>query len=186
MTDSRSVRTIHSTRLEVLKGDLLRQPVDAIVNAANASLQHGGGVAGAILRGGGMQIQRESDEWIRVNGRVAHAHPAYTGAGVLPFRYIIHAVGPIWGQGDEDRKLTDAVRGTLELAAKLELKSVALPAISTGIYGFPRERAARIILMTEIDWLSHHPHSGLTLVMNVLYDQTTCDLFSAELEAQLP
>lgn len=185
MTDAHSFRMIHATRLEVLKGDLLRQPVEAIVNAANANLQHGGGVAGAILRGGGMQIQRESDEWIRVNGRVSHAHPAYTGAGVLPFKYIIHAVGPIWGQGDEDRKLADAVRGTLEVAAHLEVKSVALPAISTGIFGFPRDRAAHIILETEIDWLAHHPHSGLLLVMNVLYDQPTCDLFTAELESQL-
>ena len=99
-------------RLELAQGDLTEEPLDAIVNAANAHLQHGGGVAGAIVRKGGYQIQEESNAWVRKYGPVSHAKPAYTSAGKLPCHYIIHAVGPVWGEGDEDAKLAAAVSGS--------------------------------------------------------------------------
>ena len=83
-------------RLEIVQGDITGETVDAIVNAANSHLQHGAGVAGAILRRGGYQIQQESLEWVRQHGPVTHAEPAYTSAGKLPCRYVIHAVGPVW------------------------------------------------------------------------------------------
>src|SRR5512146_11618 len=106
------IRTISypsGQRLELVSGDLTEEQVDAIVNAANSHLAHGGGVAGAIVRRGGPSIQAESDAWVHKHGPVTHAEPAYTGAGRLPCRYVIHAVGPIWGAGDEDGKLADAV-----------------------------------------------------------------------------
>ena len=92
-------------RFELLQADLTQQTVDAIVNAANSSLEHGGGVAAAILRAGGPIIQTESRAWVRDHGPVEHAHPAYTRAGKMPCKWVIHAVGPIWGSQDEEAKL---------------------------------------------------------------------------------
>ena len=91
--------------LQIVQGDITHENVDAIVNAANEKLKHGGGVAAAISRRGGPAVQRESDQWIEEHGPVSHAEPAYTSAGELPAQYVIHAVGPVWGSGDEDAKL---------------------------------------------------------------------------------
>jgi O-acetyl-ADP-ribose deacetylase len=171
---------IADTRLEIASGDITTEEVDAIVNAANAYLQHGGGVAGAIVRKGGQAVQQESEQWIQQHGRVEHAHPAYTSGGKLPCKYVLHAVGPIWGEGNEDKKLADAVYGSLELAVQLQISSLAFPAISTGIYGFPKGRAARIILQTQTDWLTSHPDSPLRLVRNVLFDEATRQVYIVE------
>jgi O-acetyl-ADP-ribose deacetylase (regulator of RNase III) len=165
--------------LQLVQGDLTEEQVDAIVNAANSHLQHGGGVAGAISRRGGPQIQAESDAWVRKNGPVPHASPAYTGAGNLPCRYVIHAVGPVWGEGQEDQKLQAAVTGTLELADRLSLASLAFPAISTGIYGFPKPRAARIMLAALQSYFARQSSSKLCQVRIVLFDQLTLDAFSS-------
>ena len=88
--------------IQIVQGDITIENVDAIVNAANEHLQHGGGVAWAISKKGGPTIQKESDEWIRQHGLVPHSHPAWTSGGLLPAKYVIHAVGPVWGDGDED------------------------------------------------------------------------------------
>src|SRR3990172_8126392 len=95
--------------VQIVQGDITVEGVDAIVNAANEHLQHGGGVAWAISNKGGPAIQQESDEWVREHGRVSHSHPAWTSGGRLPAKYVIHAVGPVWGDGDEDSKLESAV-----------------------------------------------------------------------------
>ena len=138
--------------IQIVQGDLTAETTDAIVNAANEHLSHGGGVAWAIVRGGGEIIQQESDDWIYKHGTVSHARPAWTSGGDLPARYVIHAVGPVWGStqnasasGDEDNKLTAAVKGSLEVADELKCSSISFPAISTGIFGFPKVRAADII-----------------------------------------
>lgn len=162
---------------QLVQGDLTQQDVDAIVNAANNRLQHGGGVAGVISRVGGPSIQQESDEWVRQHGPVPHDRPAYTGAGNLMQQYVIHAVGPIWGSGDEDRKLADAVNGSLRLADELKLSSIAFPAISTGIYGFPKERAAGVIYKAINDYFVRTPQSRLADVRLVLYDRPTLQVF---------
>ena len=163
--------------IQVAQGDLTAETVDAIVNAANAYLKHGGGVAGAIVQKGGRVIQEESVDWVRKNGPVSHAEPAYTSAGRLPCKYVIHAVGPVWGDGDEDRSLAAAVLGSLKLADQLELKSIAFPAISTGIFGFPKDRAARIIYRAFQDYFAQHPASGLKVVRLTLFDQATVKTF---------
>lgn len=167
-------------RLEITQGDLTREPVDAIVNAANAHLDHGGGVAGAIVRAGGKAIQDESDAWVREHGPVSHAEPAYTQAGSLPARFIIHAVGPVWGEGDEARKLTDAITGSLRRADELDLSSIAFPAISTGIFGFPKDRAARLFFQAIPAYFAQNPSSGLELVRIVLWDEDSVRVFMIE------
>lgn len=166
--------------LELLAGDLTEQKVDAIVNAANSHLMHGGGVAAAIVRKGGEIIQEESDAWVRKNGEVSHAQPAYTHAGRLPCRYVIHAVGPIWGSGDEEHKLSQAIRGSLELAEKLGLASLAFPPISTGIFGFPKDKAARVFMNTFQKYFDEHQKSTLGIVRLVIIDQATFHVFVEE------
>jgi O-acetyl-ADP-ribose deacetylase (regulator of RNase III) len=163
--------------LQIVQGDITMEEVDAIVNAANEYLQHGGGVAWAIVRRGGDVIQDESDKWIKQHGLVSHAHPAWTSGGALPANYVIHAVGPVWGDGDEDNKLADAVAGSLRVADELKLSSIAMPAISTGIFGFPKDRAAKIILKGIEDYFSK-TKSGLKIVRLTLFDKATIDIFT--------
>jgi O-acetyl-ADP-ribose deacetylase (regulator of RNase III) len=163
--------------LQIVQGDITTEEVDAIVNAANEHLQHGGGVAWAISKRGGLTVQQESDEWVRKKGIVDHAHPAWTSGGLLPAKYVIHAVGPVWGEGGEDVKLSAAVTGSLRVADKLELHSIALPAISTGIFGFPKERAAQIILGAIETYFKENASSGIKVVRLVLFDQSTADAF---------
>lgn len=162
--------------IQIVQGDITVEEVDAIVNAANEHLQHGGGVAWAIVKKGGPVIQRESDAWIHQHGGVTHARPAWTSGGQLPAGYVIHAVGPVWGDGDEDQKLSDAVTGSLRVADELNCASIAMPAISTGIFGFPKERAAKIIFAAIEDYFDSEK-SGLLFVKLVLFDQPTVDVF---------
>ena len=162
--------------IQIVQGDITNESVDAIVNAANEHLQHGGGVAWAISKKGGPAIQKESDAWIRRHGPVSHSHPAWTSGGNLPAKYVIHAVGPIWGDGDEDNKLAQAVTGSLRVADELKCTSIALPAISTGIFGFPKERAAGIIFST-IEEYFESDLSGIKVVKLTLFDQGTVDVF---------
>jgi O-acetyl-ADP-ribose deacetylase len=164
-------------RLEIIQGDITAQATDAIVNAANRYLEHGAGVAGAIVRKGGAQVQAESLQWVLEHGLVPHAEPAFTHAGSLPCRYIIHAVGPAWGEGEEVKKLASAIHGSMQVAEKLGLASIAFPAISTGIFGFPKLLAAQTILSTIHAYLASNPTSGLKLIRLVLYDQETLQSF---------
>jgi O-acetyl-ADP-ribose deacetylase (regulator of RNase III) len=130
--------------VRLVQGDITTIPVDAIVNAANEGLRRGGGVDGAIHRAGGPAILKEC---IRLGGCRTGDAKATTG-GNLPARHVIHAVGPVWRDGEhgEDDLLASAYRRSVEVAAGLECTSVSFPAISTGIYGFPIERAAPIAL----------------------------------------
>lgn len=161
--------------LQLVQGDLTVETTDAIVSAANELLQHEGGVAWSISRRGGAAIQAESDAWVEAHGPVQHDAPAWTSGGNLPCRYVIHAVGPVWGAGDEDAKLAAAVIGSLRAADRLGLSSLSMPAISTGIFGFPKERAARIILSAIREYFA--APSGLKLVRLVLLDAGTVGAF---------
>ena len=163
--------------IQIVQGDITIENVDAMVNAANEHLQHGGGVAWAISKKGGPSIQKESDEWIRQHGPVPHARPAWTSGGLLPAKYVIHAVGPVWGDGDEEAKLADAMTGSLRVADELKLSSIALPAISTGIFGFPKDRAARIISSSIEKYFVENASSTVKTVKLVLFDQPSVDVF---------
>ena len=162
---------------QIVQGDITTENVDAIVNAANSRLQHGGGVAWSISRRGGKIIQSESNAWAREHGEVSYASPAYTSAGELPCKYVIHAVGPVWGDGEEDAKLVDAISGSLRVASDLGLVSVSLPAISTGIFGFPKELAAKIIFSTIEQYLTQNPASPLQTVRLILYGEADANLY---------
>jgi O-acetyl-ADP-ribose deacetylase (regulator of RNase III) len=164
-------------KLEICQGDITTEETDAIVNAANRYLEHGAGVAGAIIRRGGSQIQAESRRWVLEHGLVTHSEPAYTHAGNLHCRYIIHAVGPAWGEGDEVDKLGAAIRGSLQVAVRLGLDSIAFPAISTGIFGFPKPLAAQLMLSTIQNFLAANPSSNIKLVRLVLFDPETLQAF---------
>lgn len=164
-------------KIQIAQGDITEEGVDAVVNAANEHLQHGGGVARTISKKGGSTIQKESNEWVRQHGRVPHARPAWTSGGCLPAKYVIHAVGPVWGDGDEDSKLADAVRGSLQVADELKCSSIALPAISTGIFGFPKERAAKIIFSSIENYFLDNPSSTAKTIKLVLFDQSSVDVF---------
>ena len=174
-TDKRIVIQMNNTTLELVEGDITDFDVEAIVNPANEKLLLGGGVAGVIKRKGGPSVQEEC----RRIGSTPTGTAVITGAGKLKYRHIIHAVGPKMGEGDEDRKLSSAVRASLALADRHGLKSLAMPAISTGNYGFPVDRCARILL-TEV----HRYLQGgtkLQRVIVVLYDEETWKVFAREL-----
>ena len=172
--------------VRLVHGDLTEEKVDAIVNAANPQLAHGGGVAGAIVHKGGQEIQAESDFWVREHGPVSHERPAITSAGRLPCRYVIHAVGPVWGEGDEDAKLRAAVTGALTLADERALTNLALPAISTGIFGFPKDRGARVILNAIVDYFSDKLETSLREVRVTLIDEPSVAIFADEFSHRWP
>ncbi len=136
---------VGGVEVALVEGDITELEADAIVNAANQWLEHGGGVALAIVRKGGCVIQEESREYVRKFGPVPVGGVAVTGAGRLKAKYVVHAVGPVFGDPEGDAKLASAVRSSLEKAEELGLKSIALPAISTGAYGYPYRRAAEIM-----------------------------------------
>lgn len=170
-----------SVTIRAVQGDLTQEPVDAIVNAANRHLAHGGGVAGAIVRAGGREIQRESDEWVDQNGPVPTGGAAITGSGKLPCRHVIHAVGPVWhavSPEEADLLLGSAVSSAVELAAKHRLKSISLPGISTGIFGFPKERGARVIIRAVLEIPADSTIKEVNLT-NI--DAQTAEIFAREL-----
>ncbi len=171
-------RTINKTTIRLVSADLTERDVDAIVNAANSRLQHGGGVAGAIVRKGGQVIQDESNKI----GQVPVGGAAITTGGKLKARYVIHAVGPRIGEGDEDNKLKRAINSVLALATEKKLRSISVPAISAGIFGFPKERCAKILVGETAAFLQGNPASALELVEFCIFDKEAYAFFRAELE----
>ncbi len=167
---------VQGKKIRLLQGDLTELEVDAIVNAANAGLILGGGVAGAIRSKGGPSIQKECD---RIGGTTV-GQAVMTGAGELPARHVIHAVGPRYGEGGEDEKLQQATLNSLLRAEENGLRSIAFPAISTGIFGFPKERCARIMLTAVRDHLAATAGS-LQEVVFCLWSKADLDLFARTL-----
>lgn len=178
MTDIKAEHRSGNRCIRLVHGDITTERVDAIVNAANAGLQHGGGLAGAISHSGGPVIQQESDSWVQIHGQVEHARPALTSAGKLACRYIIHAVGPVWESGNEDQKLADTIHGVLTCATDKQFETISIPAISTGIFRFPKLRAARIILKEIGTWFQAHPQSSLREIRVTIIDAATLQPFT--------
>jgi len=164
--------TIEGKKLVLLQGDITEMDTDAIVNAANKDLILGAGVAGAIRTKGGPTIQEECNHI----GGAPVGGAAITTGGDLKTRYVIHAVGPRMGEGDEDRKLADATRHSLKLANEKGLASITFPAISTGIFGFPKDRCARIMLTTVAETLKKEDTS-LKEVVFCLWGEETLQVF---------
>ncbi len=145
-------RTINNKKFMLVQNSIIEEPVQAIVNPANRHLAHGGGVAGLICRAGGPDIQRESNSKAPINTGEA----TFTSAGKLPYKYIIHTVGPIYsgGTSHEDKLLYSAVTSALKVADQLQLKSISMPAISTGIFGYPLQPAIQTITRAIFDFLA--------------------------------
>ncbi|RKZ00276.1 MAG: macro domain-containing protein [Candidatus Hydrothermota bacterium] len=172
---------VNGKKIQIVRGDITVEDVDAIVNAANSYLKHGGGVAGAIVRRGGYEIQKESDELVRKHGAVPVGKAVYTGGGKLKARYVIHTVGPRWGEGNEVEKLRSAIRSALEVATQLKLKSISLPAVSTGIFGFPKDLGAKVITEEVVNFLKTQD-TTLEVVRLCNIDELTSNLFLKEAE----
>ncbi len=148
-------------QLQLLKGDITQISVDAIVNAANSQLAGGGGVDGAIHQAGGPEIMRELDEIRSEIGRCPTGSAVATGAGNLPAKYVFHAVGPIYrnGQAGEAELLASCYSTALDMAAERDVKTISFPSISTGVYGYPLDAAAAIAVQTVAGWLREHTSS---------------------------
>jgi O-acetyl-ADP-ribose deacetylase (regulator of RNase III) len=170
-------KVVNKVTIELVQGDITDLATDAVVNAANESLQMGGGVAGTIRRRGGPAIQRECDD---IGGTPVGTAVLTTG-GNLKARYVIHAVGPRWGEGEEEQKLISAVENALKLAERKRLRSIAFPAISTGIFGFPKDLAANIILSTTIDYI-RNSFSKLRRIVFCLFDPASYSIFEKVLK----
>ena len=164
-------------QLQLVQGDITVEPADAIVNAANEQLQHGGGVAAAIARAGGPIIQKQSNQWVKDHGPLQHNQAAVTDGGELPSRYVIHVVGPRWGEGDEPAKLRRAVRAALQAAEQKGCSSLAMPAISTGIFGYPVNQAAEEIIEAVDSCQIDVTEGALQQVRIILFDQSTLEPF---------
>ncbi len=165
--------------LELTEGDITEMQTDAIVNAANAQLVLGGGVAGAIRKKGGPKIQKECD---KIGGTFVGGAVITTG-GNLKAKYVIHAVGPRMGEGNEDEKLKNATLNSLKAADENNLKSITFPAISTGIFGFPIQRCADIMLKTAIDYLKGQ--TNLQRVVFCLFGKESYKVFESRLNKQV-
>ena len=166
--------------LELLEGDITKMQTEAIVNAANVRLILGGGVAGAIRKKGGPKIQEECNR----TGGTFVGGAVITGAGNLKAKYVIHAVGPRMGEGQEDAKLKNATLNSLKLADEKTIKSISFPAISTGVFGFPIQRCAEIMLQTAIDYLKGQ--TCLEKVLFCLFGQADYEVFANQLKQEIP
>ena len=166
------VVTIGNAKIELVRGDITALEVDAIVNAANEFLQLGGGVAGAIRKKGGLSIQMECNQ---IGGTPVGTAVITTG-GELPAAHVIHAVGPRMGEGDEDEKLENATLNSLKVAEENSLQTIAFPAISTGIFGYPMDRCAQIMINTVAGYIKSR--SIIKKVIFCLYDEKGYSAFS--------
>jgi O-acetyl-ADP-ribose deacetylase (regulator of RNase III) len=170
---------IANSVLELLEGDITEMQTEAIVNAANVRLILGGGVAGAIRIKSGPKIQEECN---KAGGTFVGGAVKTTG-GNLKAKYVIHAVGPQMGEGNEDEKLKNATLNSLKLADDSNIRSISFPAISTGIFGFPIERCAEIMLQTTIEYLKEQ--TGLEKIVFCLFGRDSYEVFENQLKQEI-
>lgn len=175
-------KVFRGVQLKVVHGDLTNEKVDAVVNAANTKLAHGGGVARAIVKKGGRVIQEMSDRYVRQHGSVPTGHAAITQAGQLPCKFVIHAVGPVFSGNlrADSEKLKQAVISSFRLAEENSLGSISLPAISSGIFGFPKDSCAEVMIKASIEFIV-----GIRRSVNEIrfcnFDTLTVNIFTDEM-----
>ncbi|HYG49516.1 MAG TPA: O-acetyl-ADP-ribose deacetylase [Flavobacteriales bacterium] len=164
-------------KIKLIRGDITKQTVDAIVNAANTSLMGGGGVDGAIHRAGGPSILDDCRKIVAKQGGCKTGEAVITTAGKLPAKYVIHTVGPVWNGGHkgEPEKLANCYRNSLRLAVENGCKTIAFPNISTGVYGFPKQLAAEITVKTMQEFME--TNSAIELVLLVCFDAENYKLY---------
>jgi O-acetyl-ADP-ribose deacetylase (regulator of RNase III) len=168
--------TINRRKLKLVEGNIVLLDVEAVVNAANSSLILGGGVAGAIRSYGGPSIQEECNKI----GPIQVGEAVATNAGNLKAKYVIHAAGPVSGEGEEEEKLRNATLNSLKIAEERKIKDIAFPAISTGIFGFPIEKCSEIMLEAAMEFLEKHEHPQE--IIFCLYGQEAYSVFEKTLE----
>lgn len=175
---------INGTKIIIKEGDITREKVDAIVNAANSSLMGGGGVDGAIHRAGGRAILEECKKIVANQGRLPPGKAVITLGGNLPARYVIHTVGPVWhgGKYGEAETLASCYIECLKLAASNNIKSIAFPAISTGAYGYPIDLATKVAVNTVVDFIRKNIKL-LDKVCFILYDSNTYEVYLNEMQS---
>ena len=166
------INNVNTKTIQLVKGDITERNTDVIVNAANSHLKHGGGVAAVIVRKGGAIIQRESEKI----GFVPVGSAVITTAGKLPCKAVIHAVGPRMGEGNETFKLRKAIQNCLLLASQKNFKSISIPAISSGIFGFPKRSCAKILLEESKKFLKGNKMTSIDTIEFCVID----DCFKAE------
>jgi O-acetyl-ADP-ribose deacetylase len=171
-------------RIKLIFGDITQVPADAVVNAANSDLREGAGVSGAIHSNGGPSIKRECKEIIEEWGPVPPGDAVMTGAGRLPAKRVIHAVAPEWrgGNRQEFELLERAYRSALELAAENGFKSIAFPAIGTGVFAFPKDEAAEIAYETISDFLENNEWPREVIL--VCFDQENFEIYTEIMEGK--
>jgi len=170
--------------IELIKGDITKLKVDAIVNAANSSLMGGGGVDGAIHRAGGHEIIDECRKIIQKIGSCKTGQAVITGAGKLPAKYVIHTVGPVWqfDKSGQEMLLLNCYKNSLELALSYGLKSVAFPNISTGVYAYPKADAAVIAIEAVKEFLNNNMDFKIIFVC---FDEENLEIYKSLLDTQL-
>lgn len=178
LTDTKIKEIQNGKFLKLLKGDITERNVDVIINAANSYLKHHAGVAGAIVKKGGHAIQKESDKI----GFVPVGSAVITTSGKLPCKAVIHTVGPRMGEGDEDNKLKNAVVNSLTLASQKGFRSLSMPAISAGTYGFPKNRCADILVSESRKFFSDNPETALETIEFCIYEDETLRYFTQQFE----
>jgi O-acetyl-ADP-ribose deacetylase (regulator of RNase III) len=178
---SSTTYTVNQARLSIIQGDITHQATDAIVNAANSGLMGGGGVDGAIHRAGGPAILEECRKIVARQGRLPTGQAVITTAGNMKAGHVIHTVGPVWhgGSQGEAELLASAYRESLKLAAADNLASVSFPSISTGVYGYPVDKASRIALKTVVSFLKET--TSIKEVIFVLFDSRTFEAYAESL-----
>ncbi len=176
-------KVIGTTKLSLIQGDITRQDTDAIVNAANSGLMGGGGVDGAIHRAGGPAILEDCKKIVARIGRLPAGQAVFTTGGKMKTRHVIHTVGPVWhgGERGEPETLASAYRESLKLAVENGLKTVSFPSISTGVYGYPIDKAARVALGTVAAFLNSKDNN-LEEVVFVLFDSRTLEAYEKALQ----
>ncbi|MBF2549902.1 ADP-ribose-binding protein [Listeria seeligeri] len=173
-------------KLTIVKGDITEQDVDVIVNVANSGLLGGAGVDGAIHQAAGPDLLKECQEVINRIGSCPAGEAVITSAGDLKTKYIIHAVGPVWKDGEhqEANKLASCYWKALDLAAGKDLTSIAFPNISTGVYGFPKELAAEVVLYTVRKWIEEEYDSSIKEIRFVCYDDENLTLYNKLIKSE--
>jgi O-acetyl-ADP-ribose deacetylase len=166
-------------KIKVIQGDITKMEVDAIVNAANSSLMGGGGVDGAIHRAGGQSILEECKKIVSIKGRCETGNAVITTAGNLPAKFVIHTVGPVWhgGNNGEEKLLANAYRNSLVLATENKIETIAFPNISTGIYAYPKEKAAEIAIRTVSEFV--FKNNNIKLVYFVCFDSENFYIYNS-------
>jgi O-acetyl-ADP-ribose deacetylase (regulator of RNase III) len=176
---------INQSRLSIIQGDITHQATDAIVNAANSGLMGGGGVDGAIHRAGGPAILEDCKKIVARQGRLPTGQAVITTAGNMKAKHVIHTVGPVWqgGTHGEPELLANAYRESLKLAAANQLASISFPSISTGVYGYPIDKAAVTAIKEAIAFLAEP--ASIKEVVFVLYDTRTFEIYAEELKKKV-